>query len=154
MSYQNISASVAAADLAAVKAAIATINSKLPFLIALSNEERKKLVKMGPKSLEFVQDCRSIAQNYPDVLPASFNSAEFGKDADLARSLSEINMLLKEISEKIGDTSLAVGSEAMRNSLEVYEYVKTASKRRPGLKTVSEQLSQRFRDQGKRKKAA
>lgn len=42
MSYQNISTSVAA-GLTAVKAAIATINSKLPFLVDLSNEEQKNL---------------------------------------------------------------------------------------------------------------
>lgn len=154
MSYQNISAGITAADVAEIKKALVTINAKLPFLITLTADERKNLFKMGAKSLEFVQDCRSVAANYPDVLPSAFEVNEFAKDADLVRTLSEIKILMEGVCEKVNDTTLAVGSEAMRSSLEVYEYVKTASKRRPGLKSVSAQLSQRFKEQGKRPQVA
>ncbi len=40
---------------------------------------------------------------------------------------------------------MAVGSEAMTSSLTVYDYVKTASKKTPSLKTVAEQLGDRFK---------
>jgi hypothetical protein len=45
----------------------------------------------------------------------------------------------------VDDTLLAVGSEAMNNSLTVYDYVKTAAKKTPGLKTIAEQLGERFK---------
>jgi hypothetical protein len=38
MPYQNISAQVTAADVAAIKAAVATIQQKLPFLGGLSSK--------------------------------------------------------------------------------------------------------------------
>lgn len=39
---------------------------------------------------------------------------------------------------------MAVGSEAMGSSLTVYDYVKTSAKKTPGLKTLAEQLGERF----------
>ncbi len=52
----------------------------------------------------------------------------------------EIEMLLNQLSEQVDDTLLAVGSEAMTSSLTVYDYVKTAAKKTPGLKGIAEQL--------------
>jgi len=67
MSYQNISAAVSAADLQAIKEAIAVIQQKLPFLINLSSDERKGIYKAGPNSLSFVQNALQAAQNNPNI---------------------------------------------------------------------------------------
>jgi hypothetical protein len=45
----------------------------------------------------------------------------------------------------VDDTLMAVSSEAMTSSLTVYDYVKTAAKKTPGLKTLAEQLGERFK---------
>jgi hypothetical protein len=152
MSYQNISESVASSDMQAIKDAIQVITTKLPFLIALNTEEKRALVKLGAKSVEFVKDCNQVAQNYPNILPANFNKEELGKDSVLFEQLSEVQLLLNTLNEKVNDTTIAVGNEAMKASLTVYDYVKTASKNEPGLKSVAEQLKQRFKGQGKKKK--
>lgn len=47
MPYQNISAKLSPTDLEEIKAALATIEAKLPFLVHLTAEERRKLFKMG-----------------------------------------------------------------------------------------------------------
>ena len=39
---------------------------------------------------------------------------------------------------------MAVGSEAMNEASQVYNYVKTAAKTTPGLKPVADQLGERF----------
>ncbi len=57
----------------------------------------------------------------------------------------EIEMLLNQWTEQVDDTLLAVGSEAMSSSLTVYDDVKTAAKKTPGLKGITEQLSTLFR---------
>lgn len=72
MSYQPITATVAPADVAAIKAAIATIQQKLPFLISLTDQERKSLPKTGPNSLSFVEHAQTAADNNPTILPGSF----------------------------------------------------------------------------------
>lgn len=152
MSYQNISESISSESLKAIKEAINVITTNLPFLIALSAEERRALTKLGPKSVDFVRYCKTVANNYPQILPSGFNVAELDKDSLLFEQLSEIKMLLNSFNEKLNDTTMAVGSEAMKASLTTYDYVKTAAKSEPGLKSVADQLQQRFKGQGKPKK--
>jgi hypothetical protein len=153
MSYQNISAVMAQADVDAVKAAIATINSKMPFLITLDKEEIKSLFKLGPKSADFVNDASGAVASFPNIMPPSFDKTEYTKDANLFRILADIKLLLDSLCEKVDNTYTAVGSETMTASLEVYAYVQTAADRTPGLKSVAEKLQERFKSQGFRKKA-
>jgi hypothetical protein len=152
MPYQNISASIAQADFDAVKTAIATINSKLPFLITLDSDERQALVKLGPKSADFVNDASAAVSAFPQIVPSSFDKVEYGKDTNLFKALSDIKMLIDSLSEKIDNTFMAVGSEAMMASLEVYAYVQTAKDRTPGLASVADKLKDRFKSNGSRKK--
>ncbi|WP_375478993.1 hypothetical protein [uncultured Nostoc sp.] len=48
MAYQNITASLSPADIQEIKAAFATIQAKMPFLVTLSVEERRKLFVYTP----------------------------------------------------------------------------------------------------------
>jgi tetrahydromethanopterin S-methyltransferase subunit G len=145
MSYQNISAQIAPSDLEAIKDALNTIETKLPFLVHLSLEERRKMVKMGNKSLAFVSNSLAAAQSNPSILPASFDVDEFKLDYELATTLSDIHTRLQQLNEKVDDTLVAVSSEAMSSSLTVYDYVKTAAKKTPGLKAIADQLGERFK---------
>lgn len=145
MSYQDINETLSESDLQEIRQAIATIQQKLPFLITLTTLERKRLYKMGDKRLAFVQTSLSAAQSNRNILPASFDLQAFSNDYHLATALMEIDMLLNQVSEQVDDTLLAVGSEAMVSSLTVYEYVKTAAKKTPGLKGIAEQLGNLFR---------
>jgi hypothetical protein len=145
MAYQNINATLSEKDIQEIKAALQIIQQKLPFLITLSSQERRKLFKMGDKSLAFVNNSLTAAQSNRDILPASFDVEEFVRDYQLANSLTELLLGLRQLTEKVDDTLLAVGSEAMSSSLTVYDYVKTAAKKTPGLKTLAEQLGDRFK---------
>ncbi|MBW4630984.1 MAG: hypothetical protein KME30_03490 [Iphinoe sp. HA4291-MV1] len=145
MVSQNINATLSPEDIQQIKAAIQTIQQKLPFLINLSTEERRKLFKMGDKSLAFVNNSLTAAQSNPDILPATFDLQEFVRDYQLAATLTELLIALRQLNEQVDDTLLAVGSEAMSSSLTVYEYVKTAAKKTPGLKSLAEQLGERFK---------
>ncbi len=144
MSYQNISATVSAADLQAIKEAIATIQQKLPFLINLTVDDRKATFKAGPNSLSFVQNALQAAQNNPDIFLKSFDAVEFGSDVNLFAVLTDINTTVAQLASEIDDTRMAVGGEAMKEAAQVYNYVKTAAATTPGLKPVADQLGQRF----------
>jgi hypothetical protein len=145
MSYQNISAAISDQDMESIKKSLDSIDSKLSFLIHLTPTERHDLFKMGDKSLAFVKNSMMAAQQNRDILPVSFDLPEFEKDFQLIQDLTEILTRLHQITEEVDDTLIAVGSEAMRSSLTVYDYVKTASKNQPGLKTLAEQLGERFK---------
>ena len=132
-------------DIAEIKDAIATIQQKLPFLVNLTTEERRRLFKMGDKSLGFVSNSLNATQSNPDILPANFDLDELSRDYQLATTLTDLLTNLHQLSEKVDDTLLAVGSEAMNISLSIYDYVKAAAKRQPGLKSVAAQLGERFK---------
>ena len=145
MPYQNITATLSDTDIQQIKAALDTIQQKLPFLVNLTTDERRKLFKMGDKSLAFVNNSLSTAQSNRDILPASFDLDEFMRDYQLTVALTELLLGLRQLEEKVDDTLMAVSSEAMSSSLTVYDYVKTAAKKTPGLKTVADQLGERFK---------
>ncbi len=89
-------------------------------------------------------------------IPASFDIEELVRDYQLATTLTELLISMRQLTEQVDDTLLAVGSEAMSSSLTVYDYVKTAAKKTPGLKTLAEQLGERFKaiSRGRNAKAA
>jgi hypothetical protein len=153
MAYQNITAALSPQDIQEIKAALQTVQKKMPFLITLSTEERRKLVKMGDKSLAFVNNSITAAQSNREILPATFDVEELVQDYQLAAALTELLISMQQLTEQVDDTLMAVGSEAMTSSLTVYDYVKTASKKTPGLKIVAEQLGERFKAIGKGKSA-
>ena len=72
---------------------------------------------------------------------------EYTKDTALFANLMEIKLLIDSLSEKNDNTYIAVGSEAMTASLEVYAYVQIAVSRTPDLQSVAEKLKDRFRRQ-------
>lgn len=145
MPYTDINTTLSDVDRQAIKQAIVLIQQKMPFLVTLSADDRQRLYKMGDKRLAFVQHSLSAAQSNPNILPASFDLQGFSNDYQLATDLSELLMLLTQLTEQVDDTLLAVGSEAMSSSLTVYDYIKTAAKKTPGLKTISEQLGNLFK---------
>ncbi|MBD1916908.1 MULTISPECIES: hypothetical protein [Cyanophyceae] len=154
MPYDNISASISDPAMAEIKGAIAVIQNNLPFLINLTPDERRKRIKMGDKSLAFVRNSVTATQNNPDIVPGKFDIAELNRDYQLTVALSEVLGLLEQLTETVDDTLLAVGSESMTGSLLVYDYVKTAARHSPGLKSVADQLGERFKAMGKRRSKA
>jgi hypothetical protein len=150
MTPNELSATLSENDIQDINNAIALINKKMPFLVHLTIGERRRRFKMGDKSLAFVNNSINAAQSNPDILPSSFDLEELRRDYQLAATLTEIQTQLSQLSEKVDDTLLSVGSDAMTNSLTIYDYVKTAAKRVPGLKSIADQLGTRFKAMGNR----
>ena len=146
MSYQNISASIVAADKTAVITALQTIKTKLPFLINLTIADRKKLRKMGSVRTSYVQDVYTAATNNASAIPSGFSLTEYGKDATLLKDLTDIQALLQPLFEGLEDTQMALGSELMKQSDECYGYLKVAAKKSSSqnltmaIKSISDQL--------------
>jgi hypothetical protein len=146
-------AEISPQDLQDIKEALKTVQDNLPFLIHLSTQERRRAYKMGDKSLAFVTNSLSAAEANPGILPGSFDVAALNRNYRLSQNLLEILTQLKQLTEQVDDTLMAVSSNAMDSSLQVYDYVKTAAKREPGLKSLAEQLGERFKKMGRRSRS-
>jgi hypothetical protein len=145
MSYGNISAILEDGTFQNIKTGVKNIEVQMPFLVNLSGDEVHQLFKLGNKSAGFVQDALHCSINFPEVLSRGFDQEEFKRDATLFLQLSELQQVVRSLSEKLDDTVMAVGSESMNQALKVYAYAQTAEKSTPGLKTVVETMGERFK---------
>jgi hypothetical protein len=143
MPQNLISAEFTAEQQEATLAAIQQIQS-LPFLIGLSNSEKRKLNKMGDKSLAFVDRALSIAKQNPEMLPANFDLEEFKRDVTLYHALTPVTIAISKLNELLDGTKMAVGSDAYTSALEVYAFAKM-TKGVSGLEDLQNSLGNRFR---------
>ncbi len=144
MPTNRVSATLSTTDLLDITNAITTINSKLPFLITLTYDERKSLPKLGDKTLAFVTKSLELANQRPDILPGNLSVAEFGKDVTLYTQLYSVIQSLTLLMEKLEDTQVIAGSEAYSAALIVYQTAKISGADLGGLEAVLDDLAKRF----------
>lgn len=145
MPYQNITASLTDADKTNVLDKIKQIELVLPFLINLTGEERKTIFKMGDKSVSFVEKALEYATNNPHLVAPYTNVTELESDLNLAKQLAPIVQQVNSFAEKLNDTYMAAGSEAMVMASGFYNTVKNATKLNvPGVDAIYSDLKSRF----------
>jgi hypothetical protein len=116
-----------------------------PYGVALTPEERHDILKMGAKTLDFVEKSHELAQQNPSLCPPYLNMAEFNDDFADVHGLWALQSTSNQINEMISDTTMAAGSDAYHSSLIFYKSVKIAEQNDvPGAKAVYEELRKRF----------
>ena len=146
----KISVSVSPEVEQAILDEIASIERKLPFLTYLTSEDRHNLAKMGDKTIAFVTKGLEYAKQNPGVVPPFLDVVKYDSDVKAVTELSKILKPLKQLLEKIDDTTMLSGSEAYADALIFYNAVKSASRADvPGMKTIYEDLQTRFPGRGK-----
>jgi hypothetical protein len=128
--YSNlISTSISEEKIKEITLAIDRINSQLPTLVTLSNEEISSLPKVSYKNIDFIHEVLDFADTYPDLIPAHIDVQEIRKDLQLIESLSKILKPMKKLVKKLEDSTLLAGSEAYIPSLAIYNSVKAGTTR-------------------------
>jgi hypothetical protein len=121
------------------------------YLLALTPEERRTMLKMGEKSLAFVEKAHDYASDNPTLVPSYLDMDEFDKDFSDAHGLWRLLTAIRQLEEGVEDTIMAAGSEAYHAALAVYRNVQSAAKQDiPGAKAIYEDLKTRF-PSGKRR---
>jgi hypothetical protein len=149
MTLNRISATFGPSEREAVLMAIATIKQAMPFLIHLTVEERKTLVKAGDRSRGFTINCLNAAQQHSECLPRTFDVDEMAKDVKLMEDLYAVMMALTELHSLVDDTYFTAQSEAYGAALKVYNAAK-AHDDMPAMKVVVDQLKQQFTRRNKK----
>ena len=140
-----ISAALPAADKTTIQASVQTINSKMPFLISLTEEERRGGLKLGDKSGTFMQKALDYAKNNPSLVPPYLDLIETSKDLTLFNDLTNVLEWLKPLIQKIEDTQMEAGAEAFSQILPFYNNVRMATEKDiPGARAIYEDLKPRF----------
>ncbi|MEI6195753.1 MAG: hypothetical protein WCS42_15645 [Verrucomicrobiota bacterium] len=127
MSTQNlVSGTLTDAQKTAIQGAVQTILANLPGAVDLSVQQRHDLVKAGDKSIAFLNRCRDLANQNPPWLPTTYPRQEFLNDLGYFEALGPEETLLRQALEKVSDTRLAAGSDAMVAGLILYGIAKAA----------------------------
>lgn len=152
MPYHNLNVKLTDQEKNELLNSLSEINQKLYFLINLSPKEIRRLLKFGDRTIPFIEKVIEIANQHPDLIPPYINLEELKNDFELALFLKNFSMFISQLNEKVTDTYLAVGSEAFKASLSIYESIKNASRLKyPGIESILSELSKRFEGQGKKK---
>ena len=145
MAQNLISAALSAEDAAAIQKSLTDAKAKLSFLLSLQTEDIATLFKVGNAYLPFIEKAYQTVIAHPEILPAVFDKDEFLKDYNLLIALRPIFNQINELAESIQKTFMAVGSDAMVASLEIYSAVKQNKDKVPGLAVTADEMAVFFK---------
>lgn len=142
----RIDVTMTAEEQNAVLQAVSTIKAGLPFLIKLSEAERKSIQMMDDGRKPFVEKCISIAQRNAGLDPGSGLLDAASKDLTLFTFLATFENELMQVLEMVHDTRQLVGSEAYEVGRFIYMKAKMNVKMNvPGSQTTVDELSKLFK---------
>ena len=147
MSDQKLSVTMTTADVDDVMRAIQTIKQKMPFLLALTGDERRALPQPGDRGRAFIGKALEVATQNPSILPGFFSLEELRKDVELSHTLQPILMSLAQLQGMVEDTARMATSEAYSRALNVYSYAK-ASGSAAAVGSAVEELGKLFARRG------
>ncbi|KAA9332379.1 hypothetical protein F0P96_12970 [Hymenobacter busanensis] len=147
---------IPAAVLQKVQAALDVVKTELgPYLVSLTPEQRKTMLRMADKTVAFVQKTTDYATTSPAFVPAFVDVAELKQDAAALTVLAPIHQQLEQLALDTDSTMMTAGSEAYGNALTIYNSIKfMAQNKQPGAQAAYDDLRQRFAGQGQRKAPA
>ena len=115
------------------------------YLIALTPTERKGKLKMGDKSVPFVEKVLEYTKSNPKFVTEFMNVKALENDFKAVLELSNILRPLSQLFSGFSDTILLAGGEALSNALIYYNTVKQAAKNNvPDAKIIYEDLKKRY----------
>jgi len=141
-----VSVNIPVEDQDAIKTAFTTLDEKLlPNLIDLTAADRKGLLKMGDKSISFVEKALEYAETNPNLLPGYVDIAGMKIDLNAVKVLTEYLRIAVKLADMLDDTIFLSGNEAFKTGLKIYKAIQQAAKSGiPGAEVIYEDLRQRF----------
>jgi hypothetical protein len=130
-------------QLAAVDAALTALETQLGGLIALTLSQKRSLRKMGDKSEAFCRQAMRVLEQNPQLVPGNVIAAGALQDLQALDRLRPRMVRLSRLSERASDTDIALGSDVMVTSLQVYGLLKLTG-RDEGLEAMRKDLRTRF----------
>ena len=141
----RVNATMTAAQVAAVKTAIQTISTNMPFLVGLTVQERMSLPKINVVNKAFAEDAINAVVNNAGSVPSYLSPVQMQNDLLLFTQLDELTTLLRQVLEKAEDTQILAGSEAYIGALTGYKLFGAAADAGvAGADTIYAALRQRF----------
>ena len=116
-----------------------------PYLIALTPDERKTMLRMADKTVAFVTKTTEFATNSPSFVPSFVDLAELKQDTAGMAALAPLRQQFDQLALDTDSTVMIAGSEAYGNALTVYGNIKFMAKnKQAGAQAAYDELRVRF----------
>jgi hypothetical protein len=150
LTTNRLDAALSAEDLAALSDLVQQMYAKLPFLVALTPDERKRLRSVHRQNRLFVEDTLAVFAEVEGLMPGYVSEEAMRKDFALHEALSDVEVQLEGLLALVRSTRMLAGAEALSMALATYQFVKVAADAGlPGAAPVRARLSARFAGQGR-----
>jgi len=144
MAQNLISAQLSGETIAEIQQHLDGIKAKLPFLLSLSAEEKVALLVLGNAYKPLVDKAGEAVEHYPQILSGTFNINEFKQDFELLKSFETVVRQVRDLAITVEDTNVAIGSDLLSASFEIYGEVQKHKNSVPGLAALTEEMKAFF----------
>ena len=128
MSQNLISLRIDANRFSAIDAAVTALEKQLDDFVELSVEQRRELLKLGPRSEVFCRATIDVMERNPGVLPADFDLDAIRQDRVAIDQVRPLLSRLRMLVSRVQDTEMALGSDLYKAALDGYRFAKATGK--------------------------
>jgi hypothetical protein len=130
---------------AAILGQIADLKAALTFAIGLTDDQRRKMLKLGDKTVGFEQKCASYMASRPDLIPGFVDMNQLAQDRAGWSDVADIMHALFDVYQPLDDTEMVLSHQIYLPDLSFYQNVQLAAKRNvPGAQAIYDDLKTRF----------
>jgi len=145
MAQNLISYALSTEEKTAIDSALTALETTTKaFAVALSPEQKARLLKPGDTYSPLIDKAAKVLDEYPQVLSGTFNKDEFRKDLQLRTDLGDIRNRFIKLAESIDNTLFAVNSDCFVQSLKVYGGVEANKAEVPGINQLAAEMEAFF----------
>ncbi|NLW48705.1 MAG: hypothetical protein GXY86_15435 [Firmicutes bacterium] len=145
MSAQNlVSASLAPETKTEIIQKLTEVKTALNFLLTLQPDEVRSLFKAANGFAPLIDKAYHTVIDHPEIMPGVFDMEEFKRDYTLSKDLAPIVNQIKELAEGLEKTQIAINSDALTSTMDIYAAVKQNRDKVPGLNVVAEEMAEFF----------
>ncbi len=126
MNNENVRV-LSASDMAAISQNLSQIRNTVPATKALTPAERRSLFKLSDNRIGFVVEAFSKMKSNPSLVPSYVDILAAQKLLHLYNQLNEIGIEMQKLQEKIENTKLQAGNQALLISKMFYHQTKNAA---------------------------
>ena len=134
-----------------IDATLTSLEALFEDFIELSADQRRELLKLGPRSEVFCRETISVMERSPGALPADFPMDDVREDRAALDQVRPILSRLRMLVTLAEDTEMALGSDLYKAALEGYRFARVGGKGAV-LDELKAQANPRFGNQGRRRK--
>ena len=128
MSQNLISLTIDSSRFTAIEAAVTALEKELVDFVELSVEQRRELLKLGPRTEVFCRATIEVMERNPGALPADFDLNAIRQDRVAIDQVRPLLSRLRMLVSRVQDTEMALGSDLYKAALDGYRFAKATGK--------------------------